>query len=213
MTIFYQTGQETHVTRGDLPHWTQYGKMHFVTFRLADFLPQEKLKQLKNQRQEWLSRNQEPYTEDQWREYNRLFTERIEQWLDAGHGACLLSQRQHADIVAQAIRYFDRQRYFLDHWVVMPNHVHVLLVPMKPHTLKEILHSWKSFTSSQINKIRGHSGELWQHESFDHIVRSKIQLEKFRKYIIENWEKSGKVALISTQEIDLTEWPKHLASE
>jgi REP element-mobilizing transposase RayT len=213
MTIFYQTGQETHVTRGDLPHWTQYGKMHFVTFRLADSLPQEKVKQLINQRQEWISCHKEPYTEAQWVEYYKLFTERVERWLDAGHGECLLSQNQYANVVAQAIRYFDRQRYFLDRWVVMPNHVHVLLIPIKPYSLKKILHSWKSFTSNEINKLRGQTGELWQHESFDHIVRSHAQLEKYRDYVIENWQKSNEMAILSRQKIDSSEWPKHLASE
>ena len=72
MTIFYETSQKTHVTRGDLPHWTQYGKMHFMTFRLADSIPQEKLKQIRNQRKEWMSRHNEPYTEAQWQEYNKL---------------------------------------------------------------------------------------------------------------------------------------------
>ena len=93
-----------------MPHWTQYGKMHFVTFRLADSVPQEKLKQIKKQRQEWISRHQEPYTEAQWQEYNKLFTHRVERWLDAAHGECLLSQHPNASIVAEAIRYFDRQR-------------------------------------------------------------------------------------------------------
>lgn len=200
MSIFYQQSYETQITHGNLPHWTQCGKMHFITFRLADSLPQEKLKQLKTQREEWKSRHKEPYTKAQWQQYDALFIKRMENWLDAGHGECLLSNLQNATIVAEAIQYFEQQRYCLDHWVVMPNHVHVLLIPLQLYTLKKIHHSWKSFTSNKINKLRGRSGSIWQHETFDHIVRSQIQLEKFRKYIIENWEKSGRNAILSSKE-------------
>lgn len=213
MTLFYQTDQETHVTEGNLPHWTQYGKMHFVTFRLADSLPQEKLKQLKHQREVWMARHQEPCTEAEWKEYNTLFTERLERWLDAGYGECLLSQGQYANIVAGSIQYFDRQRYFLDYWVVMANHVHILVIPNEPHTLEQILHSWKSYTSNEINKLCATCGAFWQHESFDHIVRSQVQLEKFRNYIVENWRKSNNTAILSTQKVDLSALPKLPASE
>ena len=213
MTIFYQESQETRVTQGDLPHWTQYGKMHFVTFRLADSVPQEKLKRLKHERKVWMTQHQEPYTQAHRKEYNKLFVGPIERWLDAGHGKCLLSQHQNANIVAEAIQYFDGQRYYLDHWVVMSNHVHILLIPIKPHTLKGILHSCKSFTSNEINKLRGERGELWQHESFDHIVRSWVQLKKFRAYMVDNWRKSNKTAILSMQKVDLSVLPKHPASK
>lgn len=203
MTLFYQTGEETLITQGDLPHWTQYGKMHFVTFRLADSLPKEKLKQLKHEQKLWMAGHQPPYTETEWKEYNTIFAEPVQRWLDAGYGECLLSQRRYASVVAGSIQCFDRQCYCLDYWVVMANHVHALVIPNKPHTLEKILHSWKSFTSNEINKLRATAGAFWQHESFDHIVRSQVQLEKFRNYIIENWLKSNKTAILSMQNADL----------
>ena len=53
--------------------------------------------------------------------------------------------------MADALRHFDGERYHLEAFVVMPNHVHVL-VQLKPgHSLSEILHSWKSFAVHQIN--------------------------------------------------------------
>lgn len=203
--IFYSDRQEKQITHGDLPHWTQYGKMHFVTFRLADSLPQETLNRIKNQRKEWMASHGQPDTESLWREYNRLFSERMERWLDSGQGQCLFSRPDVAQIVAQAIQYFNEKRYALDYWVVMPNHVHALLIPMFPYTLKQILHSWKSFTSKEINKLSRCTGEVWQHESFDHIVRSQRQLEKLRAYIIDNWTKSGNTAILSKQEFKVAQ--------
>jgi len=58
--------------------------------------------------------------------------------------------------------------------------------PLQGHLLKEILHSWKSFTAHELNKALGREGKCWQEESFDCIVRSETQLEKISFYIREN---------------------------
>jgi REP element-mobilizing transposase RayT len=68
----------------------------------------------------------------------------------------------------------------------MPNHLHVLVTPTPPHELSDILHSWKRFSAREINKLVGREGAFWQAESFNHIVRSEAQFERFRRYIAEN---------------------------
>src|SRR5207248_3990162 len=78
------------------------------------------------------------------------------------------------------------ERYWLGHFVVMPNHVHLLVRPIMEHGLSHILHTWKTFTARKINLLIGEKGQLWQHESFDHIVRDEHQLEKFSDYIETN---------------------------
>jgi REP element-mobilizing transposase RayT len=65
----------------------------------------------------------------------------------------------------------------------MPNHVHVLVAPIGDHLLDAILHSWKSYSAKQINTIFKRTGQVWQHESFDHIVRGPEQLERIERYI------------------------------
>jgi len=130
--------------------------------------------------------NPEPHCEAQRQEYWELFPTRFHRWLDEGHGACVLRQFELRNIVENALRYFDHDRYKLDEFIVMPNHVHVLVVPLGEHLLSGIVHSWKSFTASQINAALGQHGAFWQKESFDHIVRSTGSLEKFRQYIRDN---------------------------
>jgi ATP-dependent DNA helicase DinG len=88
--------------------------------------------------------------------------------------------------VEEALRFFDAQRYLLGHYAVMPNHVHALVRPVQGNSLKQILHSWKSFTAHKLNASIGREGELWQDESFDCIVRNPAQLEKYGAYIQEN---------------------------
>ena len=97
-------------------------------------------------------------------------------------------------IVVDALRAFDRQRYRLDQWVVMPNHVHALVTPHEGYRLKRILQGWKSFTAHAINSHLGRHGQLWQRESFDHLVRSADHLERFRRYIRANPPKAGTYA-------------------
>ncbi len=165
--------------------------MYFVTFRLTDSIPQPKLEQWRREREEWLRGHPEPWSRADQREYYGLFTEMIEGWLDAGAGSCLLARPENARIVSDALKYFDGQRYRLGAWVVMPNHVHVVFTAIAPHSPTDILRSWKSHTAGAIKRLCGKTGQLWQRESFDHIVRPESQLRAIERHIEENPAKAG----------------------
>jgi len=169
-----------------LPHWRQDGCTYFVTFRLGDSIPADKLTQWQAELREWLRRHPEPRTSEQELEYAELFAERFHRWLDDGLGECWLRQPKISAIVEEALRFFDGQRYWLGHFAVMPNHVHVLVRPLGENTLSEILHSWKSFTAKQINAVLGRESNVWQDESFDNIVHDEAALGKFSFYVQEN---------------------------
>jgi REP element-mobilizing transposase RayT len=201
MSIFYDPYAHTDTYRRNLPHWAQDGKMYFVTFRLADSIPLNTLVQLESERETFKRRNPEMTTSDQWVEYYRLFSDRVEAWLDDNIGECLLARNECAKLVADSLRHFDTDRYRLDHWVIMPNHVHVLLLHGSDSRLESILGSLKSFSARGINKLCNRTGQLWQRESFDHIVRTQSQLDRFRKYIIDNASRSGGKALLSTAKV------------
>ena len=85
------------IYRLNLPHWRQEGVTYFVTWRLADSLPQSKLQELQIERTARLrahridsSAQVETLPEEQRHAYHRLFTDRVHQWLDAGIGGCEL---------------------------------------------------------------------------------------------------------------------------
>jgi REP element-mobilizing transposase RayT len=139
-----------------------------------------------DEREEWLRENKEPHSGAQRREYWERFPARLQYWLDQGYGACVLRQSTLRAMVEDALRHFDRDRYRLDEFVVMPNHVHVIVTPLNSYLLTSIVHSWKSFTAKRINAVLRQSGTFWQKESFDHIVRNGDSLEKFRDYIHNN---------------------------
>jgi valyl-tRNA synthetase len=187
------------ISQRRLPHWRQEGATYFVTFRLADAIPAEKQSQFREEKDRWLQMNPEPWNEQQKREYSESFSARFERWLDAGYGSCALADPVVAKIVADALKHFSGERYELGPWVVMPNHVHVLVTPRPNHNLREILHSWKRFTATEINRQRGSEGQLWQHESYDHIVRDHEALGRITEYIERNPEFAGiSVAQVSS---------------
>lgn len=138
---------------GDLPHWRQDGATYFVTFRLADSLPQEKLAEWRTERDQWLGQHPEPHDETTRKEYYEKFPQQLQRWLDAGSGSCVLALPEVKELVESALRHFNGTRYKLDEFVVAPNHVHVLVAPLGEHQLSAILHSWKSFTAHEILKV------------------------------------------------------------
>jgi REP element-mobilizing transposase RayT len=159
---------------------------------LADSIPELKLRLWVDERERWLASHPEPRTAEQVAEYWKLFPDRLQEWLDAGHGSCVLARPPIRILVEQALRHFDGRRYELGEFVVMPNHVHALVTPLPGNELSEILHSWKSYTSHEINQRLGESGPRWQKETFDHIVRSPAQMDRIEQYIRDNPKPKGR---------------------
>lgn len=192
--MFYDPTAELERRHGAyLPHWKQAGRTYFVTFRLADSLPASALDELRAEREA----AQASATGDPTR-LRRQQRERVEAYLDAGVGDCLLARPACAELVANSLRHFDGQRYRLWAWCVMPNHVHAVVTHADGHALAGILHSWKSFTAHRINKLCGREGTVWQAEAFDHLVRHGAAFERYCAYIVSNPESAG-----------LVHWPWH----
>jgi putative transposase len=131
---FFNPYTDIRHTENRLPHWQQDGAVYFVTFRLADAMPIRLLNQWQNDREAWVRIHPEPWTAQIDRKYHQRFSSAIEQWLDAGYGACLLRRPDCAQIVADTLRHFEGERVIMISFVVMLNHVHALFVqnPMWP---------------------------------------------------------------------------------
>ena len=203
-----------------LPHWRQNGATYFVTFRLADSLPQSKLDELTALKADWVRRHphrrtalpsRRGRTASRWRlprtaresrpttfdenqeELARQVQERIEHWLDQGMGSCPLKEASLSAFVTSAMHHFDNDRYELDCYVAMPNHVHVIVRPLMPelYPLEEIVGSWKKYSSRRINCALNSTEELWQEESYDRILRDEEHLWRAIQYIDANPNKAG----------------------
>jgi REP element-mobilizing transposase RayT len=171
-------------SRGYLPHFDHPGLVQMITFRLADALPVSVLAA-------W--QQELPADEPAQRR-------RIEAYLDTGHGSCCLQDPRTARPAEDALLHFDGQRYRLLGWVVMPNHVHVLVQSAPGYRLPDVVHSWKSFTANRANQILTRSGEFWQPEYFDRYIRDADHFDNALRYIHEN---PVKARLVRRTE----EWP------
>ncbi len=162
----------------NLPHWHPEGRTIFLTWRLHGSLPQSFVHDL------------EKLKEDPGKQF--LAADRR---LDAAAtGPRWLSDPEVAGYVVDTlIRGRELNHYFLHAYVVMSNHVHVLLDPLVP--LRRITGGIKGVSARDANGTLGRTGKpFWQDESFDHWVRNEAQFERVRTYIERNPVKAGLVA-------------------
>ena len=170
--------------RGYLPHRDEPGLTQFVTFHLADSFPES--------------------LRSEWEHFLKLedASERrkeLEAYLDKGRGDCHLRRPQIARLVEDNFRQFSGGRYGLRAWVVMPNHVHVLIkvgaVPMA-----QIVGAWKRHTGRLANKLLAKQGAFWAEDYFDIFMRDDEHERRTIRYI-ENNPAKARLAL------DPKAWP------
>lgn len=189
--VFLTPSARVGVQTRHLPHWQLDGGMYFATWRLADALPQSLLHSWMEERRAWLKANPKPWDENTRAQYRERFPQRLEQWLDAGHGSCVLRDRACAAVVADAFHFYDGDRFDLASFVVMPNHVHAVFQLRGEHQIERVLGSLKSYTALQINRKLARQGPLWQQENWDHVLRGVTDFFRCLAYIQDNPGKAG----------------------
>jgi len=162
-------------SRGYLPHFDGGEIAQTITFRLADSLPQTVLQIWKRELERAAHHN-----------LDSVLRKRIERYLDQGYGNCSLRNHRVATIVQDSLLHFDGERYRLSAWVVMPNHVHVLLTPFASCSLSQIIKDMKSFTSHEANKVLGRRGQFWMEDYFHRYVRNRTHFASAITYIENN---------------------------
>ncbi len=198
----FDPAAEVSKREGNLPHWYQPGVTYFVTFRTEDSVPQSLLRSWHGRRDVWLRHHGIDPGEESWKsvlrrspqleqEYHLTFTREFMEYLDRGHGACVLRQPALAKIVGNTLLHFDGDRYVMGDFIVMPNHIHLLTCLLGTTEIERQCKSWKRFAAREINESLGRSGRFWQEESFDHLVRSPAQFDYLRQYIANNPSKAG----------------------
>lgn len=175
--------------RGYLPHYIESHSYQFITYRLADSLPQKLLKKIPE--------NASPKEVSHHRQA-------MDQQLDKGYGSCLL--KDYAPLIIDTWRHFEGIDYQIVAASVMPNHIHILIVLNGNRSLSKIIHSWKSYTSHEILKLiaqqqKKEIGEhLWQAGYWDRFIRDERHFNNTVDYILQNPVKAGLV-----KQID--QWP------
>jgi len=116
---------------------------------------------------------------------------RIEAYLDRGIGLCHLEDPWIANLVQSALLHFDGERYRLPAWVVMPNHIHWLAAPLPNHSLSGIMHSLKSYTAQEANKVLARTGRFWFEDYYDRYIRNAQHFDNAKSYIESNPVRAG----------------------
>jgi putative transposase len=187
---YFNPFQQIGKTKHHLPHWYQENVWVFVTWRLLDSLPAALWKPFKEERDHWLQNHPLPWDREIEEIFHRRFSHRWHAWLDEGYGDCLLRDSRISQVVSDALHFGDPDRYMLGSYVIMPNHVHVLL-GLKKVELNCILKSLKGYSAYRINQIRSQQGSLWQDDYWDRLIRSESHFKKVEEYIANNPRNAG----------------------
>ncbi len=174
-------------SRGFLPHFDVPGAIQAVTFRLADAMPEVVVDR-------W---RRELLTAPEDQRYAELHR-RIAEYEDAGHGSCCLRDDRCAQMLCENLHEGHDDSYRLLAWVIMPNHVHVVVGPVRSLDgdrlrpgLEDLLRGWKGASARRINQVLGRTGALWQRESFDRWIRDQEHLERSIAYVQDNPVRAG----------------------
>lgn len=188
---YFESAKEITRHRHVLPHWQQAGKLVFVTWRLADSLPQEKLAELREKKCRWEQEHPKPWSAAEEFAFHDQFDEQIERWLNAGMGGCVLKRPEIRQGLLDTLHHADGKDYDLLSYVVMPNHVHVLFRLCVGAELEKVIQAWKSISSRRLGRHTGQKGEWWQEGYRDRLIRGPEHLESVLNYIRRNPKEAG----------------------
>jgi putative transposase len=160
--------------RGYLPHFDANTLLQHIVFRTAGSLPQHIVDQAGLAPPD-------------------LKRSLVDEALDSSSNGHLFNQPEHADLMQSALRFFDGNRYDLQAWCVMPNHIHVVLVTSPDVLLGAVIRSWKRYVTRSINKIHDFKGPIFAPDYFDRFVRNLRQAETAIHYVEANPVRAGLV--------------------
>ncbi len=167
-------------SRGYIPHFDAPEILQFITFRLHDSMPGKIMESWK----------QELSIQPKQKRENELRS-RILKYVDQGEGQCYLKHPKVSELMEDALIHGDGQRYSLLSWVVMPNHVHVLIEVNGQASLSSIVQTWKSFVAHQANQVLDRQGAFWYREYYDRFIRDREHYLNVISYIHHNPVKAG----------------------
>lgn len=175
-----QPGEPIWWDRGYHPHFESQEHIQHICVHLGDSLPQHVVDQMANELKALA-----PSLRDAQKE------RRVNAYLDAGHGDCVLREAEVAAMVQHSLLHFAGKRYDLHAWCIMPNHVHILMQPTNGFTMSTSIASWKKYTGRRISawrqKHRGiPPGPVWHRDFFDRFIRDEGHYRNVVRYIHEN---------------------------
>lgn len=183
---FFDKYKDIRIKKSHLEFWDQQGKFQCVTFHLADSIPADKRKELLNLKESFLKLNPYPWDKSTEFRYHNLIGRQQEKLLHNGYGSCILKDIKYRNIVEDSLLFYNEEVYNLESYVIMPNHVHLLIQMNGEYLIDDYLERIKRFSATKINKLLNLNGIFWVKENYCRIIRSYEHLKTFRTYIRKN---------------------------
>ena len=184
---YFERETEVMHTQGNLPHWSQASKLYFVTFRLNDSMPDYVMEKFKSYC-DWRERMLElhGFVPEEMTKYEIDKRNRMMEYIDAGHGECLLKNPEVREILCHCIEKMNGHNSRVHCYVIMPNHVHLILETFDNQKASGLIGRLKSISTHMINKSLGRKGSLWQYEIYDRLIRNAEHYWRSVRYIARN---------------------------
>jgi REP element-mobilizing transposase RayT len=196
----------------NLPHFQPPGYAIFIIFRLHGTLPADVVGRLKAMKEERLKLiagyDNSKVKNEKYSEFKKEYFKLYDNYLDrASIGSNWLKDTRIAEVVKSSIHFRDGKEYDLIAYTIMPNHVHLVILPnverfaesLNPESketlyiVTKVLQELKKYTARECNKLLNRKGSFWQHESYDHVVRNTKALRRIVDYTLNNPVKAGLV--------------------
>ncbi len=169
----------------NLPHWDYPERLQYITYRLWDSLPKYQLKEILEKAAIVPKERRRSY-----------MGHLVEEWVHNGSGCGILTADDVFPIILENWFYHHKKAYDILEWVIMPNHVHLLINQYYGYALKDVVESWKSFTSRRIMETASYKqavannpdfvDSVWYPNYFDRMIRGSNHKANTRQYILNN---------------------------
>lgn len=179
----------------NLPHYQPEYGIFAITFRLAFSLPNRIIEILKEEKEDF-ERNililKGKKLQDYKNEFERKYFETFDTFLNKySKSPMWLSIDSIAVKVKESLHFMDKKMYDLFAYCIMPNHVHVMIKPLRKsnnvvYSLANIMYSLKRFTANECNRLLEKKGQFWHNESYDHFIRDDKDFEYQLYYLLNN---------------------------
>ncbi|MBC2602454.1 REP-associated tyrosine transposase [Puniceicoccus vermicola] len=179
------------VYNDSLPHWVVDCGCYAVTLRCQGSLPistKERLREISD-----TLRQIDPASDEAKASHRRHFAI-LEQALDRAEGFCPFTDRDGARAMMEFLDLYDSEGLSFDHWIIMPNHLHLVTAPLRCSSINDFRTAWSRFKSRSaraVNRAIGREGQFWQSSWYDRWIRGPEEHQKWLTYLMENPVKAG----------------------
>jgi putative transposase len=189
-------------TKRHLPHKQLTDCVLFITWRLAFTLPESVLQKIAMNKSNYLNSIKDFTPQEKknaGEDYKNSQFEYFDDWIDKFNGGKHnISLEPYLSIITDTIKHDESKKYTVSAYCIMPNHAHLIIKPLYKseniyYAISEITEFLKSISAHKLNKALSLKGQLWQHESYDRVIRDEDEYKKTVEYVLMNPVKAGLV--------------------